>query len=345
MSTTTTQAGLGQRLRGLDRVWSVLIGLLLALTLIDTTLGAGAIGFVVEAFASIGVFLALAVVLAAGAQASGADGLIAHAFSGRERSGVAIAALVGAFSPFCSCGVIPLIAGMLGMGVPLAAVMAFWLASPLMDPSMFVLTAGVAGSEFAMAKLAAAIGVGALGGYATLWITRRNGFSEPLRAGVSTTRCGSGKVRQVSAVHWTFWREAERRARFLRSARQTGLFLGKWLALAFTLEYLMLTWIPAASIQQLLGQDNLLAIPVAILVGIPAYLNGYAAVGLIGGLMQAGMSPAAGLAFLVAGGVTSIPAAMAVAALVRWSVFAWYLALAVIGALASALTYQLYLSM
>ena len=345
MTTTTAQPGLGERLRGLDRVWPVTIALLLALMLIDTTLAVGAIRFVGEAFISIGVFLALAVLLAAYAQATGADGLIAHAFSGRERSGVAIAAAVGALSPFCSCGVIPLIAAMLGMGVPLAAVMAFWLASPLMDPSMFVLTAGVAGTEFAMAKLAAAVGVGALGGYATLWITRCNGFSNPLREGVATAGCGTGKVRQVTAVHWAFWQDRERVTRFLRSTRQTGLFLGKWLALAFTLEYMMLTWIPAESIQHLLGQDNLLAIPVAILVGIPAYLNGYAAVGLIGGLMQAGMSPPAGLAFLIAGGVTSIPAAMAVAALVRWPVFVWYLVLAVLGALASAVAYHLYLLM
>ena len=42
---------------------------------------------------------------------------------------------------FCSCGVIPLIAAMLVAGVPLAPVMAFWIASPIMDPEMFVLTA------------------------------------------------------------------------------------------------------------------------------------------------------------------------------------------------------------
>ena len=42
--------------------------------------------------------------------------------------------------------------------------------------------------------------------------------------------------------------------------------------------------------------------PVAVLVGIPAYLNGYAALGLVSGLVETGMAPGAAMAFLIAGG-------------------------------------------
>ena len=41
---------------------------------------------------------------------------------------------------------------MLGAGVPLAPVMAFWIASPIMDPEMFILTAAGIGFNFALAK-------------------------------------------------------------------------------------------------------------------------------------------------------------------------------------------------
>jgi hypothetical protein len=67
-------------------------------------------------------------------------------------------------------------------------------------------------------------------------------------------------------------------------------------------------------------------------VGVPAYLNGYAALPLVGGLIGQGMAPGAGLAFLVAGGVTSLPAAIAVWALVKPRVFALYIALSLAGA-------------
>jgi hypothetical protein len=88
----------------------------------------------------------------------------------------------------------------------------------------------------------------------------------------------------------------------------------------------------------------LLPIVTATLVGVPAYLNGYAALPLVGGLIEQGMAPGAGMAFLVAGGVTSIPAAMAVWALARPPVFALYIGLSLTGAFASGLLFQLWAS-
>jgi hypothetical protein len=73
----------------------------------------------------------------------------------------------------------------------------------------------------------------------------------------------------------------------------------------------------------------------------PHYLNGYAALPLVGGLIERGMAPGAAMAFLVAGGVTSIPAAIAVFALARLPVFLAYLAFALIGATAAGIAFGL----
>ena len=51
--------------------------------------------------------------------------------------------------------------------------------------------------------------------------------------------------------------------------------------------------------------------PLAVTVGVPAYLNGYAAIPVVAGLMQTGMAPGAAMAFMIAGAMTSIPAAIA----------------------------------
>jgi hypothetical protein len=108
--------------------------LFIVLLFSDTTQVPETIKFVLVNLVQIAPFLGLAIGLAAYAKASGADGLIAHVFSGRLGFMIVAAALFGGLSPFCSCGVIPLIAALLAMGVPLPAVMAFWLASPIMDP-------------------------------------------------------------------------------------------------------------------------------------------------------------------------------------------------------------------
>jgi uncharacterized membrane protein YraQ (UPF0718 family) len=286
-------------------------------------------------------YLLGAVAIAAYLKAAGAERLIARLFSGHPAVMVVSASLFGALSPFCSCGVIPLIAALLSLGVPLAPVMAFWVSSPVMSPDVFLLTAGVLGTGFAVAKTLAAIGVGLLAGFATGALVRAGLFREPMRPGVGDGGCGGSAVRNPQQIVWRFWTEPERRSVFARSTGQTGLFLARWLALAFVLESLMLAYVPAEAIASRLGGDTVWAIPLAVLVGVPAYLNGYAAIPVVAGLMSIGMSTGAAMAFMTAGAMTSIPAAIAVFALVRRPIFAWYLVLALIGAGLSGALYQL----
>ena len=322
------------------RVW-LASGLILGvLAIFQPAQAVDSFRFSLDALARTAPFLILSIGIAAWAGATGADNLIARAFTGSPVLMIFLAALAGGLSPFCSCGVIPLIAALLAMGVPLSAVMAFWLASPVMDPSMFVLTVGVLDLEFAVAKTLAAVGLGVFGGAVVHVLARGGALADPLREGIGNGGCGGAKVRAPKPVVWRFWTEAERRKKFAREARKTTLFLAKWLTLAFVLESLMLAWVPAETITALLGGAGIGPIALATVVGVPAYLNGYAALPLVGGLIGQGMAPGAGLAFLVAGGVTSLPAAIAVWALVKPRVFALYVVLSLSGAFAAGLLFQ-----
>ena len=324
-----------------DGAWVATVFVLVAVALLDGKQVPISIEFLITQLVHVMPFLALAIGLAAYAKASSADRLIAHAFSGNVALMIVMAALLGGLSPFCSCGVIPLIAALLSMGVPLPAVMAFWLASPLMDPSMFVLTLGTLGLTFALAKTAAAVGVGLLGGFAVLALGRTPVFANPLKPGIGDGGCGASAVREVKPIHWKFWHEGDRRSAFIAELTRSFLFLTKWLVLAFLLESLMVAYVPADWIAQFLGQGGVGGITVAALVGVPAYLNGYAALPLMSGLVNAGMDPGAAMAFLIAGGVSSIPAAIAVFALVKLPVFFSYLILAFIGAILSGVLFSL----
>ena len=325
-----------------QRVWLASGLILTVLAIFDPAQAGTSAVFAGNALLHTAPYLILSIAIAAWAGATGADNLIARAFTGAPLLMIGLGALAGGLSPFCSCGVIPLIAALLAMGVPLSAVMAFWLASPIMDPSMFVLTAGVLDLDFAIAKTLAAIGLGVFGGLVVHVMARGGALADPLREGVGNGGCGGAKVRAPKPVVWRFWTEGERRAKFGRDAVTTTLFLAKWLTLAFLLESLMLAWIPAETVTSVLGGEGLAPIATATLVGVPAYLNGYAALPLVGGLMEQGMAPGAGMAFLVAGGVTSIPAAMAVWALARPPVFLLYLALSLMGAFAVGVLFQIW---
>lgn len=109
------------------------------------------------------------------------DGTIRRAFSHRIAVSVMLATAVGAFSPFCSCTVIPLVAGLLIGGVPLAPVMAFWVASPTMDPEIFALTVGFLGWDLAATRLIATLLLSLGAGYLTLALTRAGLLGKVLR--------------------------------------------------------------------------------------------------------------------------------------------------------------------
>ncbi|MDH3388286.1 MAG: permease [Gammaproteobacteria bacterium] len=324
-----------------DRVFIAMVLMLVLLAAVDLPRLPLSIWFTLQALWEMLPFFAIATGIAAFAKATSADTLVAKAFGGHPLRATVLAALVGAVSPFCSCGVIPLIAAMLGAGVPLAPVMAFWIASPIMDPEMFVLTAAGIGFGFALAKTVAAAMMGLFAGLSIMAIQRYGGLESPLRAEV-TSGCGSScAAGEAERVLWKFWREPARIEIFRRESVSIGAFLGKWLTLAFFLESLMLAYVSTIWIAGYVGADNPFAIPLAAVVGAPSYLNGYAAIPLVSGLIEIGMTPGAAMAFVTAGAVSSFPAAIAVWALVKRPVFMLYLALGFAGAMASGWIYQL----
>jgi uncharacterized membrane protein YraQ (UPF0718 family) len=282
-------------------------------------------------------FILFAVAAIGMLRATGSERLMEGAFEGRETRMIMLGALAGGLSPFCSCEVIPFIAALLAAGAPLSAVMAFWLASPLMDPAMFAITAGTLGFEFAIAKTIAAIGLGLMGGFTVKLLARSALFADPLKTNTPTGSCCSAKP---LSLKWQFWGEASRRQIFWNAALSNLLFLGKWLLLAYLLQSLLIRYVPASLIGSILGGEGVGPIFLGALVGAPAYLNGYAAVPLISGLLEQGMSDGAAMAFVIAGGVSCIPAAVAVWALVKPRVFAAYLGLAFFGAVLAGLAWS-----
>ncbi len=321
----------------LDWAWLAILAIPIALAWFDSSAMGPTISFAVQAIAKTGLFIIFAMLAVAYMKASGAENLLARAFEGRELRMIVLAAVLGGLSPFCSCEVIPFIAALLAVGAPLSAVMAFWLASPLMDPAMFLITAGTLGMPFALAKTMAAVGLGLSGG---LFVRAFKGSAllvDPLKnTPVQSCGCGSSCSSEKpfsGKPVWAFWHEAARRVTFRDTLIENALFLGKWLLLAYLIEALMLRYVPADLVAGFLGGEGLQPILLGALVGAPAYLNGFAAVPMVAGLLDQGMSQGAAMAFVLAGGVSCIPAALAVWALVKPRVFATYIGLAVIGSI------------
>jgi uncharacterized membrane protein YraQ (UPF0718 family) len=136
--------------------------------------------FIAEAFLHIWPYVIVTVPLAVAVQMSGASRFIKRAFEAGPLIAILLATLVGAFSPFCSCGVIPVIASLLIGGVPLAPVMSFWIASPSMDPEIFFLSVGMIGWELAIWRLAATLALSLAAGFITHLLVQNGWLGEEI---------------------------------------------------------------------------------------------------------------------------------------------------------------------
>jgi uncharacterized membrane protein YraQ (UPF0718 family) len=370
--------------------------------------------FIAEAFLHIWPYVVVTIPLAVAVQMSGASKYIKRAFEARPLTAVVLATVLGAFSPFCSCGVIPVIASLLISGVPLAPVMSFWIASPSMDPEIFFLSVGMIGWELAIWRLAATLVLSLGAGFITHllmqngwlgqqilrtrkvakvqstaelfkkgWQALKNSFAPAKPAGDSFTMVVSHSRGQLqyapviaplksesaadcsscstaisplkspqppsveilntptaadscssetqncgcnSAID-TFWQ------RLFKETLSATTMVIKFMALAFFLEALIILYVPQEWIIAALGRNNPMAIVTAAVLGVPTYTSSLTALPMISGLLTQGMNPAAALAFLIAGPVTTLPAMAAVWPLVARRVFVLYVSFALVGAI------------
>ncbi len=133
--------------------------------------------FIIDSFIHIWPYLIISIPLAVAVQLSGAAKYINKIFKRNTIVAILLATIVGAFSPFCSCGVIPIIAFLLISGVPLAPVMSFWIASPSMDPEIFFLSTATIGWELSVWRLVATFVISLSSGYITHFAIQK-GFLE-----------------------------------------------------------------------------------------------------------------------------------------------------------------------
>ena len=111
---------------------------------------------------------------------------------------------------------------------------------------------------------------------------------------------------------------------------------------AYTLESLMIHYVPAQLIASVVGGEGIVLIILSALVGVPACLNSYIAPPIVSDLMNQVMPVGSGMVLIVAGAISSIPAMTAVYTLVRKRVFGIYVLLGFSGAVLSGFVYSFF---
>ena len=215
---------------------------------------------------------------------------------GGRRQGVGniVAAGLGALTPFCSCSTIPILLGLLEVGIPFGACMSFLFASPLLNPVI-------------LALLLALVGVVPTVIYAAIT------FTSAVVIGLILERFGYGRyVRDVVV---------EGRPKPCDCASSHGARIQRAFSFAVNLfrqvfPYLILGagigafiygFVPGDLIIAVAGPENPLAIPLAAVIGIPMYIRAETLIPVSAVLLEKGMGIGAVMALIIGGAGASIP--------------------------------------
>ena len=87
-----------------------------------------------------------------------------------------ISTIAGAIIPICSCGIVPVLAGMIQAGVPLGPIMAFLIAAPMINVPAVFMTAGVLGWKLATGRILGTFFIALIVGYILSYWQRKTRF-------------------------------------------------------------------------------------------------------------------------------------------------------------------------
>ena len=204
----------------------------------------------------------------------------------REGVGNLMAALLGVPTPFCSCSAVPLFIGFVEAGVPLGVTFSFLIASPLINEIAVALLWGMFGWHIALLYIVTGLAIATIAGI----VIGRLG----LEGEVEKLHLKKSKAARSGRMGW------KERARFaLGESKSITLRVLPYLVLGIGIGALIHGYAPADFLASVAGKDNILAVPIAVLIGIPLYSNAAGMVPIMGVLVSKGMAMGTALAFMM----------------------------------------------
>jgi len=225
------------------------------------------------------------------------------------------AVTLGAVTPFCSCSSVPLFIGFVEAGIPLGVTFSFLIASPMINEVAVVILFGILGWKLTLMYVTAGLTVAYVGGVIMerfkpeRWVEEyvwKIQMGEAPRALADTSLAGRhryawGQVKDIVARLW------------------------KWVLAGIAVGALFHGYVPEAWVtEHLSGQDNWLAVPGAVLLGIPLYSNATGVIPVAEAMLGKGVAIGTTLAFMMSIAALSLPEMIILRKVVRWPALALY---------------------
>jgi uncharacterized protein len=204
-----------------------------------------------------------------------------------EGVGNVIAALLGIPTPFCSCSAVPLFIGFVESGVPLGITFSFLIASPLINEVAAAMLLAMFGWQIALIYIVSGLIIAIVAG---IIIGRLHLESEVEEF---VWKC---KIHDHAEKPMT-WRE--RIAFGINESKSITLTVLPYIVIGIAIGAVIHGYAPADFLVGIAGPGNPLAVPIAVLIGIPLYSNAAGMIPIMEVLTAKGMAMGTALAFMM----------------------------------------------
>ena len=228
---------------------------------------------------------------------------IARFLTGKNPGTMALAALVGALIPLCTCGMVPLAVSLRRRGGDMKHTLCFLTAGAAVSIPVLLLTWKVLGFEWLVVRFAASVALGLLVGYASV-VTLRGAAARS-----TGTLAGQDEVVEMHGAMFDLAPVAGRSR--LRAVWRC--FLGQlreyapWVLVSLVLAALVDVLVPGHWIHILYGQRTTVGSFLASISGVPFYFCSGAELPLVKELLAKGMGFGPAAAMMLAVPIVNIP--------------------------------------
>ena len=215
----------------------------------------------------------------------------------REGIGNIAAAVLGIFTPFCSCSAVPLFVGFVSAGVPLGVTFSFLIAAPMINEVALGLLFALVGWKIALTYLAFGLGVAILSG----WIIGRLRLEGWLEEWVRNIRASDAELPFATVTI------VDRIKAGIEAVKDIVGRVWLWIILGIAVGSLIHGYVPADLLASIMGRDAWWSVPAAVLLGVPIYSNAAGIIPIVEALLGKGAALGAVLAFMMSVIALSLP--------------------------------------
>ncbi|GBO51502.1 hypothetical protein APA_466 [Pseudanabaena sp. lw0831] len=247
----------------------------------------------------------------------------------RTFAGNVLAAMVGIVTPFCSCSAVPLFIGFLEAGVPLGVTFSYLIAAPMVNEVAVILLWGLFGIKVTLIYIGFGVSLAIASGY-IIGLLKLEKWVEPFVWELQKSRqelpLENEDNLEPVAITWN-QRFEQGKYQSCEIVRSVWLYVVVGIAIGAGIH----GYVPTDFIIKYAGANNPLAVPIAVILGVPLYANIAGVMPITEALVNKGMPMGTVLAFTMAVTALSLPEMVILKKVLRPQLLAVFVGLMTVG--------------